>query len=165
MMGPTEMTAPTVPLIQLRLAQPEDSERIYHWRNQEFVRRFSHDTAEIPWEEHHRWFQASLKNPQRAILIGELQNKEPIGVLRYDWEASRAIVSVYLCFEKTGQGLGSQLLQAGSHWLRQYQPGIQNITAEIQPQNVASVKAFERAGYQASNQISDQGILFYECVL
>lgn len=149
------------PNLSLRAAQRSDRENLFQWRNHPAVRQFSLQTNEIPWESHCNWFSATLENPERILLIGEKAG-QPIGVLRYDLHQHDALISIYLVPEQMGKGYGTPLLQAGTEWLRQHQPPIQRIIAEIAPKNVASVKAFEKAGYRQVSTHNQQGVLRYE---
>lgn len=149
------------PGIVLRPAQPDDQQNLFSWRNHPNVRQFSLQQAEINWEAHCQWLQNTLKNPLRILLIGEI-HRQAIGVLRYDLKESSALVSIYLVPTEMGKGYGTPLLKAGHQWLTSNQPAVSRIHAEITPENIASVKTFEKAGYQPSSTQTPQGILKYE---
>jgi UDP-2,4-diacetamido-2,4,6-trideoxy-beta-L-altropyranose hydrolase len=147
--------------IGLRQVTPSDREALFHWRNHPSVRQHSIHSDEIPWDAHCQWFQQTLDDPQRLLLVGENEHY-PVGVLRYDLNDSAALISVYLVPERIGQGFGALLLVAGSEWLREHYPFIQQVVAEIFLDNAASIKAFEKAGYQKAPLQPKQGILTYE---
>ena len=113
------------------------------------MRQYSTDAAVIEWETHQQWFLNSLKNQDRAILIGEVQQK-PVGVLRYDVSEGKAVVSVYLVPGCAGKGYGTLLLKTGSEWLGKNYAHITTVEAKILAINIASRKAFEKAGYKLS---------------
>jgi len=144
------MLAP--PLIRMRSAMPEDCDSIHEWRNAEETRRYIFDAEPIPYETHRSWFHKTLDNPDRILLIGEIDGK-PVGVVRYDLAGSEALISVYLVPGGQGQGVGSQLIRCGSSWLRENRPEIRVVNAEIFPENIASVRAFESAGYNQHHMI------------
>ncbi len=154
--------------IQLRPVTLSDRENLFQWRNHPAVRQFALQPDAIDWESHCRWFSAALQNSQRVLLIGEVDG-EPVGVLRYDLNAepgsdfhrAEALVSVYLVPQRMGQGLGAPLLVAGHVWLAAHYPQVRQLNAQIVPANVASVKVFEKAGYQAVSPQGAQGILQY----
>lgn len=149
--------------IFLRRVTASDREALFHWRNHPSVRQHSIHSGEIPWDAHCQWFEQTLDHPQRLLLVGE-HEQYPVGVLRYDLKDSAALVSVYLVPERMGQGFGALLLMAGSEWLSKHYPVIQHIVAEIFPDNTASIKAFEKAGYQKAPLQPKQGILTYEYI-
>jgi UDP-2,4-diacetamido-2,4,6-trideoxy-beta-L-altropyranose hydrolase len=133
--------------ITLRMATMDDCEAIYKWRNSEETRKYFFDHGLIKWEDHYRWFGDTIRNPDRVLLVGEFHNQE-IGVLRYDHVGEAAVVSVYLLPGTHGQGLGPQLLRAGTDWVKQNFSDVKRIRAEVLFSNFSSKKAFEKAGYK-----------------
>lgn len=140
------------PQISIRRAGVEDCDPIYAWRNAEETRRYIFDDKPIPLETHRNWFHNTLKNPDRVLLIGEIDNR-PAGVLRYDFSCNEALISVYLVPGGQGRGVGSQLIRCGSRWIKENFPNIKCINAEIFKENVASLCAFESAGYKEHHAI------------
>ena len=145
------------PQIVIRRAVLDDCDAIHEWRNAEETRRYIFDAAPIPLEIHRQWYRKTLDNPNRVLLIGELDGK-PIGVLRYDLTDNEALISVYLVPGTQGQGIGSELIRSGSRWLRQQYPRIATVKAEIFRENVASLRAFEAAGY------NEHHLVFHDCL-
>jgi len=135
------------PVVRLRKATMADCDSLHQWRNTEETRRYIFDTAPIPLEEHRNWFMGSLENHNRVLLIGEI-NEKPVGVLRYDISGSNALISIYLIPGTQGQGIGTQLIRAGSRWLKENIHHVRIIKAEVMSSNVASIKAFINAGYK-----------------
>lgn len=149
------------PAIELRLAAPQDCEKIYAWRNAEKTRQYFFNPEPVELEAHRRWFQQTLQDPSRALLIGEQQG-EAVGVLRYDLQGGTAVVSVYLVPGKHRQGLGASLIRAGSAWVAQHFQ-VRAIRAEVLEKNVASYEAFLRAGFRREsvtlvNEITGVGL-------
>lgn len=136
--------------LALRPATAADAALIYAWRNHPGTRRHSLDGAPLAWEGHRRWLDAVLADPDRALLIGELDGA-PVGVLRYDLAGSEATVSVYLDPALTGRGLGPRLLARGGDWLRRHRPDVATVLAHILPANRASTAAFLEAGFRPSH--------------
>lgn len=132
--------------IRLRQAVEDDAHRTHEWRNAPEVRAASLDEREIPWEDHLRWFQHTLVNLSRVLLIAEAGSL-PVGVLRYDLGGRRATVSIYLRPGQAGKGIGTRMLHAGTAWLVANRPEIQGIDAVVRPENLASRRAFIKAGF------------------
>ncbi len=153
-------SAVTTSVISLRPVTLDDGAHLFEWRNHPAVRQFALQPDAIDWESHCQWLKASLENPQRVLLIGE-RDDEPVGVLRYDVAETEALVSVYLVPQRMGQGLGAPLLVVGHAWLLSHRPAVRQLNAQIVPENMASVKVFEKAGYQAVSSQAQQGILQY----
>jgi RimJ/RimL family protein N-acetyltransferase len=136
----------------LRRATINDSDALFVWRNHPTIRQFSANPHPIDWATHQRWLTETLANQRRILLIGERgqeQHTLPVGVLRYDIAASgvEAIVSIYLAPECMGYGYGVPLLNLGSQWLKEELSFLQRVRADVHPDNTASRKTFERAGY------------------
>ncbi|MEA3428674.1 MAG: UDP-2,4-diacetamido-2,4,6-trideoxy-beta-L-altropyranose hydrolase [Thermodesulfobacteriota bacterium] len=146
--GAKQVAQEMMPLkITLRMATMEDCESIYKWRNAEETRRHFFDPGLIKWEDHCRWFEDTIRTPDRVLLMGEFRGQE-VGVLRYDHVGEAAAVSVYLLPGTHGQGLGSQLLRAGTDWVKQSFSDVKRIRAEVLFSNFSSKRVFEKAGYK-----------------
>jgi UDP-2,4-diacetamido-2,4,6-trideoxy-beta-L-altropyranose hydrolase len=135
------------PKIELRLANQNDVKKIYEWRNASDVRRYSHNSEIISFDQHKKWFENVLEDSGRYIFIGCLDGDE-IGVLRFDVLGEQAEVSIYLAPEKHGQGYGAALIAAGENWLLSHCPEVSCVNAEVLPENKASNKLFEMCGYK-----------------
>lgn len=143
--------------ITLRIASQNDSAKIFAWRNSFNVRKFSFNQEIIAWEDHCRWFEESIYNPSRVILIGQVGN-ESIGVLRYDLDDYTAMASIYLG-TKTGMGYGKQMILAGSEWLKKNYPWIKSIEARIQYGNESSLAAFASAQFKINHLVLQKVLL------
>jgi len=115
--------------------------------NAEETRRYSHGPELITQAEHQQWFQRVLADPTRILLIAERSDR-PVGVLRYDCEASRCTVSIYLVAGQHGHGYGPRILSAGHEWLNAHRPEIKSLRAEVLRDNLASAEAFLQTGYR-----------------
>ncbi len=135
--------------IGLRQAAMGDSADLFEWRNAAETRKYSHDPREISPDEHERWIESTLGRNDRHLLIGEVSGR-PVGVLRYDLEGEIAVVSVYLVPGQHGKGLGTALIRAGIFWAKDHLPETRVLRASIHPDNIASRKAFVKAGYRES---------------
>jgi len=133
--------------IELRLVVLDDMQKIYEWRNDYSIRKFSRSPDEINFDQHKKWFESVLSDPDRHVFIGCLDNQE-IGVLRFDIYGDQAEISIYLVPEKQGYGYGAALVAAGENWLTSYNSKIRSVMAEVLPENKASIKLFESSGYK-----------------
>ncbi len=133
--------------IVLRGATFEDCRNLYIWRNDEVTRRYSGNGLPISWDTHIQWFSDVIERSNRLLVIGEFDNR-PVGVLRFDFKGQQATISVYLVPGNQGNGLGTALIEAGTHYLAQHTPEIAEIIARVSVHNRASIGAFEGAGYE-----------------
>jgi UDP-2,4-diacetamido-2,4,6-trideoxy-beta-L-altropyranose hydrolase len=145
------------PDIVLRLASEEDCKSLFRWRNSDSVRINSFDTCLISWDQHVRWFNATLADKCKYILIAEIKDTA-IGVLRYDCEAEKADVSIYMVPEMIGKRLGTALLKAGNIWLNRYLPNIKTVESKVQFFNKASQQIFLKAGFIESYNVYRYGL-------
>ena len=143
--------------VQVRLARAEDAERVFEWRNAEKTRRFFRDPNPLSLAEHLGWFQRTLLDSKRLLLIGEVDT-EPMGVLRYDLDNGSAGVSIYLNPALHGRGLGARLLAAGERWLLETRPEIQRICAEVLSDNLASRRVFVGAGFMERGAFFEKSV-------
>lgn len=148
------MTQPDQAQISLRKAVLDDCDQVYAWRNNPATRQYFLDPSPVAYETHVAWMQKVLAAPDKALLIGEMSS-QPFGVLRYDFSDHTAEVSVYIDPDRHGHGLGSQLLQAGTHWIRKHHGDVTLLRARVLCENASSARAFEKAGY-------DRKIIVYE---
>lgn len=139
--------------IYVRLAVADDAELVWPWRNNETTRRYFFDSSSVSLETHLAWWNRSLSDPKRVLLIGMLEGKE-VGVIRYDLVDSRkAEVSIYLDPTMTGRGIGGKLLHAGQNWMIQNHPQIDAVVAEVMPKNIASLRVFFAAGFHEQHRV------------
>jgi len=134
--------------ITLRPAAPEDCQAMYAWRNHPETRHYAFDSREIDWPTHLAWYEKVLSDPDRMLLIAVEQGRE-IGVLRYDIDSPRALVSIYLVPGMAGQGRGKQILMQGERWLCRQRRDVRVVEAEIHADNSASKAVFYAAGFVA----------------
>lgn len=136
-------------VLTLRPATLDDAQLLFDGRNAEAVRRWSLDTAAIEWPQHLNWLNASLRNPQRLLLIAEADDGA-VGVLRYDLRGFEAEVSLYLLEGRLGLGWGRALLARGEAFVREHWPQMTAITAQVLPGNRPSLNVFRDAGFTQS---------------
>jgi RimJ/RimL family protein N-acetyltransferase len=136
-------------VLKLRPATLDDAQLLFDGRNAEAVRRWSQKTDVIDREQHQHWLCASLRNPQRLLLIAE-GDDGPVGVLRYDLRGFEAEVSLYLFEQRLGLGWGRALLARGEAFVTAHWPQLTAINAQVSPANRPSLNVFRDAGYLQS---------------
>lgn len=143
--------------IKLRRALSTDADMVFHWRNAFETRKYCFDPHPLIHDHHIEWFEESLKIPSRCLLIAELEFN-PIGVLRYDINDSRAEVAIFLKPGLTGQGLGTKILLRGTDWMKINFPQLQTLQAKVMANNIASARAFKKAGFDISIKGNEKNI-------
>lgn len=140
------MTSPAM-TIRLRLANQGDCENVYAWRNHPDTRKAALDKSAFSLESHRKWFAGILNDTKRFLLIAESETGA-VGVAVIDASSEHAWISVYLKPGLYGQGLGTSLLLEATRWMRANHPETCELYAHIVTDNPASIRAFEKAGYQ-----------------
>jgi len=139
-------------MLRFRQAVEADADMIFSWRNCKAVRFASFDSREISWMEHQDWFRQSLERTDRSLLIAQ-DAEMPVGVLRLDRAGETVEVSVFLDPAMIGRGYGTAILQAGIAWARQNLAGAKVMRAQIKPNNPASSRVFEKAGFVEARRV------------
>ncbi len=141
--------------IVLRPATVEDCQRVYGWANDPVTRRASFHSAEITWAEHSAWFDASLQNPRRQLLIGEV-NGEPCALLRLDDGPDQsAEIGINLAPSHRGRRLGMPLLALARQVA--VARNVRRLVAHVKPDNPASQRTFVSAGYEPAGETTIAG--------
>jgi RimJ/RimL family protein N-acetyltransferase len=133
-------------LVRLRSARLEDRETLYQWQTKE-LRRYFNTPRPPSFAEHQSWFERRAAEAEPSLWIVEIAAR-PVGYVRLDWPAKDEGADVSILTDPAYQGRGiatSALLE-----LRRLHPDLQ-LRAEIHPENVASRRAFEKAGYRAQS--------------
>ncbi|MCP4886746.1 MAG: GNAT family N-acetyltransferase [Planctomycetaceae bacterium] len=152
-------------LITFRPAQAEDVELWFSWANDPVTRAASFRSDPIKYEDHVVWFQESLARPERHLLLA-MASGQAVAVLRFDREddKSLAVISINVAPQARGSGIGTATLHAATAEASRI--GVSKIVALIRPDNLASLRTFERAGYLKVGEefVSGQPAMRYERV-
>lgn len=142
--------------LTIRAAAADDARFYWDVNNEPSVRAQSIDTKPIPWDVHEAWFAASLERPSRRMFVVEVSGA-PAGVVRFDLEGERATISIALERSFRGHGLGSAVIERGCQTLAA-DDQTTLVEALVRPENVASLRAFERAGFEAVDRVERDGV-------
>ena len=132
--------------LHLRLVTQEDCQKIFEWRNHEWVRQYSLSSEEINFTDHQAWFAKMLNNSDLIMLVAEMGQCE-MGVFRLDIKGVNAEVSIYLNPTYIGKGYGEKLLAIGIAWAKNHLPHVKTLEAIVISDNMSSVRIFEKQGF------------------
>jgi len=138
-----------VTALTLRPATEDDEGLLLEWRNEPETRRQSLQHASVPPEQHARWFRDRLARPSECrIYIAEVDGS-PVGQARVELTGGgQGEISVAVAAGSRGRGLGRSLItKATERAAADLAAG--SVTAVVKPENVASLRAFEAAGYRS----------------
>ncbi|MBL7859877.1 MAG: UDP-2,4-diacetamido-2,4,6-trideoxy-beta-L-altropyranose hydrolase [Cyclobacteriaceae bacterium] len=134
--------------LRLRLAMEQDARLIYDWATDVEARQYAYDKSEISWDNHLKWFAAKLESNKCNYYIAEIE-EFPIGQIRFDFsdeEEGIAIISYLIDKSWRGKGLSVSLLTKSIQQLS-VAKRVKKIVGFVQNANIASIKAFTRAGF------------------
>lgn len=131
--------------ISYRKAMEEDVMQVFDWSNDPLSRVNSYFSDPIPLETHKNWFAERLKDSSSIIYIAEV-NKVPAGMIRYSLGENNAVVGILIGEKFRGQGLATDFLLGTAKLY--FKENKLPVFAYIKVQNKASVRSFEKAGYQ-----------------
>jgi len=135
--------------LTLREVKKNDMEDLFRWRNHPEVRKHFFHSTPISLNEHEQWFLAKINDPNTVIYIA-CSEKEKVGTIRYKNTQRGIYVSVMLNPDFFDRGFGSKIIELGTKkFIREKKPK-KSILAEIKCDNIASIKAFQKAGFQES---------------
>jgi len=136
--------------LRLRNVETSDMVDLLKWRNHPLIRENSFSTNAISSNEHERWFKKKIKEPGSKIYIACCGDGK-IGMIRFDDHGDVIKVNVMLNPDFLNKGIGSNVIKLGIEKLTSEIKLDKHIVAEIKNDNVASIKAFQKAGFKESH--------------
>ncbi|MBI5682425.1 MAG: GNAT family N-acetyltransferase [Deltaproteobacteria bacterium] len=136
--------------IEIREIQDDDINDLFNWRNHPDVRKNFFNSDLISWDEHEKWFKAKIKDSYTSIYIA-CSGKDKVGSIRFEDKSDVIKVSIMLNPDFLGKGVGSSVIRIGTErFIKEKNPD-KPIHAEIKRENIASIKAFQKAGFKESH--------------
>lgn len=139
-------------MIKLRPASEKDCRLIWKWANDPDVRAVSFSQEAIVYENHIKWFETRLNNPNCYFYIAEDSNQESIGQIRFELKSHEAHISISLDHKFRGRGQGSEIIALASKTFLG-STDAQIIHAYIKKDNTASLAAFKKAGFTSEKNL------------
>lgn len=132
--------------LTLRNATITDLNLVFDWNNDPEVRRQSFNPEPILFDNHTSWFTAKLEDAACKFYIAEAAGT-PAAQIRFDIKDNTATISYLISRNFRGKGLGHTVLRKGVAKLIAETPEVKAIEGLVQQANKASVRAFEKAGF------------------
>ena len=137
--------------IYLRLATPEDRDLVFEWRNKPEIIALGSSQKPVSALEHSDWFGLILTSTKCRLFI-ILLGSNPIGQVRFEInENDHAEISVFLITGYTGKGLGVLSINQSCKLAFTSFHEVSYIVAFVRKNNVGSLRAFGKAGFQVDN--------------
>lgn len=142
-----------------RKVNSDDMDLIYEWANDPVTRQNSYSTDEITYQEHKAWFGRKLSDDGCHFLLFT-DNNDEIGFVRFDEdEDDKWIISINVAPEHRGKKYSTEMLEQGVQYIK----GVNRepIKAYIKDSNKASIKTFEKAGFEFEKELDYKGYKSY----
>ncbi len=133
--------------LSLDVAADEDMNLVWELANEVGVRAMSFELERIPWQDHVQWYSSRLNDDQCCFWIARDVAGDFVGVVRFEGDGEEAVISVSLTAEFRGRGYGGLLVWSACRRYAKEFPG-RAVLAWIRPENRASVRIFEKAGFE-----------------
>jgi RimJ/RimL family protein N-acetyltransferase len=142
-------------VITLRPAALSDCQCLWEWANDPVVRAASFDSRPIPLPDHQRWLQRKLADRSCRLFI-VLDDGRPIGQVRLEQSSgTEAEIHVSLDAAARGAGRGTAAVKAACDIAAG--AGVTRVVAHVKPDNPASLRAFEKAGFIRTGDVAAHG--------
>ena len=146
--------------LSLRKVIKNDEDMILTWANDPLVRKGSFNNDIITKDEHTKWFENKLTDPNVLMWIFEVDNC-PAGLVRLEKSNNEVVLSYQLAPHFRGKGLASKMLKMAMSEVKNYWQRMK-IMAYTVPGNIASTKSLERAGFYLVSS-SDERTCYIFC--
>lgn len=133
----------------LRQATFEDAQDIFSLANDDVVRKNSFKPDRIEWEHHLEWLKKKLVDSNCSFFIVECLGRFA-GQVRFDVASQQgeAVVNISLKKNIRGLGLSPLVINESVGKLMKVRKDVKLIRACVKDENVASMRAFEKAGFR-----------------
>tara|TARA_Y100001978_G_scaffold193772_1_gene200183 strand:+ start:101 stop:961 length:861 start_codon:yes stop_codon:yes gene_type:complete len=137
--------------MQIRNIKQEDLKDVFGWRNNLISRKMFFEEEKISFKEHCKWFENSIKNPNRDLYICQL-NDNKLGICRFDYEikSNTSKISININPDYRGKGYGKEFLNKVIIKYLKKRKCI--LIAEIKEKNIISKKLFISLGFEIINE-------------
>ena len=131
----------------IRLMSEADLPMVLSWRNAPRVRKFMFDNAKIEPAGHRAWYNRTIGNPLRRLLIVEVE-EAPLGFVQFDG-AKAGVVSHWGFYARPDaeKGSGSVIGRAALDYAF-VQIGLHKVCGLVLEFNEASIRLHQRLGFQ-----------------
>jgi RimJ/RimL family protein N-acetyltransferase len=144
---------------KLRRAHAGDRVLYWHWANDPVVRASAIHTAQIPWENHCRWFDNMLACPNKWLFVAE-GTVGPIGQVRFERSVDEITIHYSVAVQFRGQGQATILLEQAMEQLKVLVGHDACLHATVRIHNEASARVFQRLGF-AEGAIENAGLRIF----
>lgn len=132
--------------IEFKAVDEQDGDRLFNWANDNIVRKNSFSSEEISYETHKKWFLKNISSESVKIFI-VIEDDEEIGQIRVDIRDDMGTIGYSVDKNFRGKGYGTKILIELVEFISELDIGIKLLSGKVKYSNLASQRAFEKAGY------------------
>ncbi len=151
--------------MKLRKATLDDLHFLWELRNHPQVRQAFFHADVIDLQTHRQWLEDKLNCENTLLFIAELDGTR-LGQARLDLDTTQTQAEIHVSVlpNHHGQGFGSRILREACQWAFTESPA-DRVLAHIKPENIASLRSFEKAGFQKNGPVVLKGHPCTEMIL
>jgi UDP-2,4-diacetamido-2,4,6-trideoxy-beta-L-altropyranose hydrolase len=142
--------------LEIRQATLQDALPIWRLANDPVVRSYSFHPDPIPLDRHLQWFTPKIASPESCFWVGELGGTL-VAQIRYDRIDPETLAVHFAVIPGfRGKGLGTKaLMLTGGRTCQAL--GAKRVRGIVFTQNIPSLRAFIKAGFQHVSTVQDRG--------
>lgn len=144
--------------LAVRKARKSDLMLYFEWANDPEVRKNSFNSQPIMLEDHSRWFATNVESIKTVMLV-ILKGRAAVGQVRFNVEGKSALLNYSIGAEFRGKGLSTPVIKLATESLLNTHPELDLIVAEVKPENIASLRAFEKNDFYRALESSEKIVL------
>ncbi|MBE9048667.1 GNAT family N-acetyltransferase, partial [Pleurocapsales cyanobacterium LEGE 10410] len=134
-----------------------DIDDLFEWANDPITRNNSYSKENIDYSTHVKWVQNKITSSDCVFLMFENALGQKVGFVRFDREEQKIwVISINIAPLQRGNGYSVELLRRALIHFKSMK-GENKVDAFIKKENAASVKAFERAGFEYLKDVNIKG--------
>lgn len=138
--------------LSFRKINQNDIDLFFEWTNEPQTRQNSFNTEVVDYQIHTQWFNRKINESDCQILVFENSANKPVGQVRIEKKEQETVIGVSIDSNFRGKGYSSKMIAiATEEFFENFD--VLSINAYIKKSNVASIKAFQKAGYSYKKEI------------
>ncbi|MBB3837360.1 RimJ/RimL family protein N-acetyltransferase [Runella defluvii] len=141
--------------LSFRKAIGSDVDLYFEWANDEGTRQNSFNSDPIPYDKHVDWFVKKIQAPNSLMLVFENHLKQPVGQVRIDKNDDESVIGISIANHFRGNGFATSMIAQSIQAFFETFETESSVIAYIKLANLASKKAFERAGFHELESTAD----------
>ncbi len=145
--------------LMLKKASEHEVNLLFKWINDPVVRAQSLSVEKISYEDHSKWFSKKITDSNCHFYIAYL-NDLPVGMIRFDVNCDTSTINYLIDQTQRGKGIGTAIVENGLKKFFHDTVFKGKIFAVVKTSNPASIKIFERLGFERES--ADENLIYFK---